>query len=757
MNQKTRKVIFNVLALLAVILAACGPAAEQSSVLAIAPDKFHPLMYPPTLENGIRDLNLVEGPNGQWYLASDLDHTRGDIVSIMQMPDGSLFWNKEEGAIRNPLNFRDTPDGDLIYQALSVEDMAVGLRLHLTYLGMDPNLVVVDSVERTIQVQVDFGPSINSYLDIYGNEARAKAAIEAAIELDMWLYDHGFAPLDNGTHNYAINLLSGDTARFDFEHGVLAVNGVYPDQYPVRNRAEYKQYLTEMLNEDLDVWLNAGSLPERPYDDPLGYVPADQSDALVAPDYPTRMRQIEFAEIFRGNKLYQCEVEGWLCFKDCDRAWGKTLVQVRGDGGIYWGKTYVDEVKADIAVRFWQTQHEMNNSPLVSAVTKELLGNGQWLVVSPDVGVPWYYYWTKRPFNPSEEAALIQQGKEVYRKLYQLGIACPYEIGCQQWTIDSNGRVWLVDTDGVEAAVNGVFSENVGTFEDYNKKVERAINAEYGGDHPMIATPGLIPPAGAAQDPLPSGSTTRVLVLSTVDDNVYPVDLTAPERTLLDAGGDEAIRMLATKSIPIPQQSPIVRGAKVVGIGLVYAIDIVGVAVGGYFIVDAYNESLGYGQEIQLTGNFNLPGNLSPSAVEDLKWLEANGFIDTPLFTAYTRDINTVYVHGNSVYPKCEQRVRLDSRAQVDLPGLIRDNDVRSPIIECASPDSAMLINTVTDERIIWKSVNGVWIHVEGPSCLNWVAPVDNNTGSVSVVAPFSTCFDAQGLITWRSTWMDSP
>jgi hypothetical protein len=467
----------------------------------------------------------------------------------------------------------------------------------------------------------------------------------------------------------------------------------------------------------------------------------------IVSDYPA-VEELKPGSWFRGFELTENKNSDWGLVMKRGGQYPKGETWVRVDqSGIWFGKVVKGLEEANNAIRFWETNLEINGMAR-SLASKIDLGMDLYLVVSPDVGVDWDYHWSSVPWDEALYKNGLVQGMDAYEALYDRGLAIRIDHGPWQFTIDKNGRVMVTDFDTlVVADANGNFPASVANREAYLAQVRSEIQGDF-SDQP-IATPFAPPVQVNPPAPANTGSTTRVFIFSTVDKKPHVVKLTEEELRILRSGGDEAARMLATKGLPLPPISMFEKGLRVLGKGL-EAYMYVWL---GYEVSEIMWDVAGFGETVQvLPSTMGIStGNMSETALNDYNWLVAEGFESTVAFHVYQEDLDSVYVA--TISNGC-RKLRLEFPFVTNLPGF-PDADTLIPVQECANPSQVVLYDLTSGERIIWEPTEAGWQKVEGPDCFEYAAPVYNGVGNV-VVSPFRTCVTASG-ITHTPIWTEVP
>ena len=473
---------------------------------------------------------------------------------------------------------------------------------------------------------------------------------------------------------------------------------------------------------------------------PISSVP----DGYVqAPDFPTTMGDLKIGTWFRGFIISEYESSEWLRIKGESNnpwMWGQTLVKVDNQG-IWFGKVVKGEAMMANTVKAWQINLEINNmNPnLVSAVK---LSNDRWIVVSPDVGVGWDYYWGNTPWNDVAYRQGLTEGMNAYEKAYDAGLAWFRDRGPYQWSI-KNGRVMIVDMDFIVVAdSNGKFPKG-SLVEDravYLAQVRDSISNDY-GEAPPIAT--NIPPIVAIPPAVAETGTIPVRFLSAIDGLEYEKLVTPRQLEMLKHGGNDALRVTMELDLPMPKIGWGGKALRILGTGLEWA----GYVAIAWMVTDWQWNST-YGPTILNPSVEGLPIDSSnPVAWKQYNWLIANGFEGTAVMQTYRVKLDSLWM--DAISTGCHG-IQLDS-------AFIMWENTKTPIGYCAYPNSIVIKNLETEEQIQWQTdATGAWIPIESTSaCLSdFVSSSQNGVGQI-VVSPFILCIEEGKWLKIGPSWMD--
>jgi hypothetical protein len=488
---------------------------------------------------------------------------------------------------------------------------------------------------------------------------------------------------------------------------------------------------------------------------PTAGIPAGDTSGLPPQNFQAGIR-------WRETTLMSTADPNWFCSKNCGSGWDETWVTKEGDQILFGRTTSLVDTDLLLAKSIAGVEAAGGNTALVTV--RQVAG--ETLVVTPDLGISWDAYWSTHVWDKNVATTMLDDLKyDFLPKAANKGLYW-IDIGTHQVVITPAGKVIMVDFDGANLAKPGAFG-SYRSFKAYQENYIRLLDGDLVYDNvnypeiqkfrpiatavAVVAVPQVEPIVSAPM----SGKITNVAVLSKVDGATTIVQLNAEELLWLQTNDARIINVLASKGVAIPPKT--IWG--VLGRGTVMVVEIVGVVILAYTILETLNDIAGMGTTVQ-TSTFYDYIDPDPSAYSVYTELLARSYEATALFRSFKERtpeevVGLYHQTGNICY-----KVRLDDPSVINVTQVIGvdvDHDIVTPIQICAGDDTnggswVVYMNLTTGDRFEYTKVNEVWTGTVG--CTNFYSLVSNQAASEYVDAEFEFCSDGYGLLTYGPTWV---
>ncbi len=696
--------------LLSLLMAACGPAPE------------HVLGYPViSVENDATGATWYEiygdAYTGKLYVSADADN--------------SQFLRTAGAAGEQELaNFK------LAFQAeMAMEGMDSGLVKDATLLGEKAVITPRIGVPLDYALQVGqltaadftevYGKGLSEYMKVYDN-------------LGIVLEDVSYSQLTWKADNRSVFIVD--------VHGAY-LRSELPSDSLLATREGYQAHVMASLDNDASFFTKSIA--------PTAIAAAATVVYDAAPDYP-KQGDLAEGEVFRNTRLYRTSNPEMFCFKHCGDGLDSSLVLFDSDGQLLFAKQVLgqDPLKMEEATRSAVKTAGFSESKVYSFVL-----DGNTFITSPDMGLPWDYYWSIHPWDENIANQLAESLVNNTLALGDQGVIYKSDYGVHQAVVSESLQAYPVDYFSVEFVPAGTYG-SFGSREAYENWL-RPKAYDFTVSSSAIAVATIIPPAVVQPEVVvPNEPLVTRLVESSVDGKVYPVELTESQWQKVFAGGEEALQLLSSKGLPMPALSTAEKSLKFVGKFVGEGLKIVGIAAAIYVVTDTVTADLGI-QDAYQVGWLEFQPSVVPVDYNTITTESgkatyeqfATDWYQTAMYFNYY-DIKSLQIRYASLYEfgttYCNN-FTLNDPSVVGVPGVLIDNDVITPWFQCGSSSGEIFFgNMITGERSVWQmiSVNGVdqWQLIEGTQCLKPSFVVIKRVSGETMETQFEMCTSVDGI-----------
>jgi len=521
----------------------------------------------------------------------------------------------------------------------------------------------------------------------------------------------------------------------------------------MRNADEFLKFANETIDDKLGWWIESGALPDSPNDKPSSSVKPIATALIPDSVYGFGVQEVheEWLNIYGGGPSTGFDYDGiWVLNDDGYTKFMRVMsVNASPEEAVYFQTAFKTQMQL----------MGMSEAEIAKVELTTFLGRPA--VVTPRIGIPLDWAVETGVVTKSMLPKVLEKGAAQYDLLCDAGGMQFYDTGYQQMSVVMKGSddfdIFIADLEKPVWRTSPQWRDPATYKAEVRKFLEMDLDDLGKGGFYLPTTVAPIAPA-IEQAASSTDDLIYRVVQSDVDGLPYEIGMTKSEWVIVYQGGDDALRLLANKGLPMPPVSGFTKGLRIVGRILGTGLVIVGIGATVYIVGEQIAEAIGL-TSIYQVGWLEFQPNVVPVEYDklsnDQKVLYesmASLWYQTALYHNYydIRVMNDRYI--TLPYTGGCHNFTLNDPAVVGVPTVAEDLDVVTPFYECNNGAGEMVFgNMLTGEVIVWslQSVSATenkWMQMQGNTCLQPAyVTVERITGD-KFMTQFEMCVYEGGL-----------